>query len=67
MDILTLAVDAMMAFIRLRGCARCVPSSTSVMLTWLPRFVASVAPASRSDTGIAVTNDLVGRLWCLSK
>ena len=32
-DVLTFAVDAMTAFMRLSGCARCVPSSTSAMLT----------------------------------
>ena len=53
-----------MAFMRLSGLAKCVPSSTKLMLTWLPRLLASVVPASRSDTGMAATSDFLGRLWC---
>src|SRR5437879_5026846 len=51
----------MMAFMRLSGCARCVPSSTRLMLTWLPRLLASVLPASRKDTGMAATSDFFGQ------
>ena len=57
----------MMAFMRLMGLARFVPKSTKLMLTWLPKLVASTCPLSRSDTGMAATNDFLGKLWCCVK
>ena len=59
-EVFILAVDAMMAFMRSSGSAMCVPSSTRLMLTWLPGLAASLAPASRRETGMAATMDLAG-------
>ena len=57
----TLAVDAMIAFRRFNGSARCVPRSTTVIEAWL---FSSLLLSSRRLTGMAATSGFFGSVAC---
>ena len=60
----TLAVDAMMAFMRFMGWAYWVPRSTRLMEAWL---FSSLLFSSRRLTGMAAISGLRGMLPCCAR